>query len=113
MLERGGLAWTTARCDESAAIVYGWAEAHDFASPFVAEAAARSHVTATIDFEGVDAEALCAALRANGILDVDPYRKLGRNQLRIAMFPAIEPADLTVLTRAIDHLVDALAREPR
>ena len=80
-----------------------------FASPFVAEPAARSHVTATIDFTGIDGDTLCAALRANGIVDVDPYRKLGRNQLRIALFPAIEPDDLITLTRAIDYLVDALA----
>ena len=80
----------------------------DFASPFVAEPAARSHVTATIDFTGVEGDALCAALRANGIVDVEPYRKLGRNQLRIAMFPAIEPDDLAALTGAIDYLVDAL-----
>jgi phosphoserine aminotransferase len=108
MLEQGGLDWATARCDQSAEIVYGWAEARDFAAPFVAEFAARSHVTATIDFAGVDADALCVALRANGIVDVEPYRKLGRNQLRIAMFPAIEPDDLATLTRAIDYLVDAL-----
>ncbi len=108
MLDQGGLAWTTARCDRSAEIIYGWAEEREFASPFVAEPAARSHVTATIDFTGVEGDALCAALRANGIVDVDPYRKLGRNQLRIALFPAIEPDDLTTLTRAIDYLVDAL-----
>jgi phosphoserine aminotransferase len=108
MLDQGGLAWAAARCDRSAEIVYGWAEDHAFATPFVADPAARSHVNATIDFTGVDAEHLCAALRANGIVDVDPYRKLGRNQLRIAMFPAVEPDDLTILTGAIDFLVDAL-----
>ena len=108
MLGQGGLVWATARCDRSAEIVYGWAEARDFASPFVADPAARSHVNATIDVEGVEGDALCAALRANGIVDVEPYRKLGRNQLRIAMFPAIEPDDLETLTRAIDYLVDAL-----
>ena len=108
MLGQGGLAWATARCDRSAEIVYGWAEARDFAAPFVADPAARSHVNATIDFTGVEGDALCAALRANGIVDVEPYRKLGRNQLRIAMFPAIEPDDLLTLTRAIDHLVDVL-----
>ena len=79
-----------------------------FASPFVAKPAERSTVTATIDFEGVSADELAAALRANGIVDTESYRKLGRNQLRIAMFPAIEPDDLATLTRAIDHLVDAL-----
>jgi phosphoserine aminotransferase len=109
MLEQGGLDWCVKRCDASAEIVYGWAESREFATPFVADPAARSHVTATIDFEGVNGEELAAALRANGIVDVEPYRKLGRNQLRIAMFPAIEPDDLVTLTRAIDFLVDALS----
>lgn len=109
MLGQGGLAWSTARCDRSAEIVYGWAEQREFAAPFVADPAARSHVTATIDFTGVEAEALCTALRANGIVDVESYRKLGRNQLRIALFPAIEPDDLAILTGALDHLVDVLA----
>ncbi len=108
MLDHGGLEWAAGRCDRSAEILYGWAEARDFATPFVADPAARSHVNATIDFDGVDGEALCAALRANGIVDVEPYRKLGRNQLRIALFPAIEPDDVTILTRALDHLVDVL-----
>lgn len=109
MLDRGGLEWAASRCDESAAIVYGWADAHRHAAPFVDEPA-RSHVTATIDFdESVDAGALTKALRANGIVDTEPYRKLGRNQLRISLFPAIEPADLAILIRAIDHLIDVLA----
>jgi len=108
MLEQGGLPWATARCDRSAGIVYGWAEAREFACPFVEDPDARSHVTATIDIAGVEGDALCAALRANGIVDVEPYRKLGRNQLRIALFPAIEPDDVVVLTHAIDHLVDEL-----
>ena len=108
MLEQGGLDWCVKRCDAAAEIVYGWAESRDFATPFVADPAARSHVTATIDFDGVSGDELAATLRANGIVDVEPYRKLGRNQLRIAMFPAIEPDDLITLTRAIDYLVDAL-----
>jgi phosphoserine aminotransferase len=108
MLEQGGLDWCVKRCDANAEIVYGWVESRDFATPFVADPAARSHVTATIDFDGVDGEQLAGALRANGIIDVEPYRKLGRNQLRIAMFPAIEPDDLVTLTHAIDYLVDAL-----
>lgn len=108
MLDRGGLAWATARCDRSAEIVYGWAEQRPFAAPFVADPSARSHVTATIDIEGVGGDVLCAALRANGIVDVEPYRKLGRNQLRLALFPAIEPDDVATLTRAVDFLVDAL-----
>jgi phosphoserine aminotransferase len=107
--EQGGLAWATKRCDESAGIVYGWAEASGYATPFVADPAKRSHTVATIDLDpGVDAGAVTRALRANGVVDTEPYRRLGRNQLRIAMFPAVEPADLDTLTRAIDWLVDAL-----
>ncbi len=108
MLALGGLEGCASRCDESAAIVYGWADAHAHAAPFIA-APARSHVTATIDFDDtVDAERLVAALRANGILDVDPYRKLGRNQLRIALFPAIEPDDVARLTRCVDYVIEHL-----
>ncbi len=107
ILGHGGLEWAASRCDRSAEIVYGWAEAHDHATPFVAKPDERSHVTATIDFdESVDAGWLAAQLRANGIVDTESYRKLGRNQLRIAMFPAIEPDDLAVLTRAIDYLIE-------
>ncbi len=110
MLANGGLGFTTARCDRSSEILYGWAEASAHASPFVAEPSERSHVTGTIDFDAaVDAAAIAKVLRANGIVDTEPYRKLGRNQLRIAMFPAIEPDDVATLTRAIDHIVDALA----
>ena len=108
MLANGGLEWAASRCDQSAEIVYGWAEASAFATPFVAKPSERSPVTATIDFDGVAADDLGAALRANGIVDTESYRKLGRNQLRIAMFPAIEPDDLAVLTRAIDHIVERL-----
>jgi phosphoserine aminotransferase len=108
MLDSGGLEWAATRCDRSAETLYGWAEASPVASPFVAKPSERSHVTATIDFEGVDANVIAATLRANGILDTEPYRKLGRNQLRIAMFPAIEPDDIAILTRAIDYVVDAL-----
>jgi phosphoserine aminotransferase len=110
MLDNGGLEFTAARCDRSSSTVYEWAEASEHATPFVADPAARSHVTCTIDFaDGVDAAAIAKALRANGIIDTEPYRKLGRNQLRIAAFPAIDPDDVAVLTRAIDHLVAALA----
>jgi phosphoserine aminotransferase len=110
MLGLGGLEATASRCDRSAEIVYSWAEASVHASPFVAKPSERSHVTATIDFaDSIDAAAIAKALRANGIVDTEPYRKLGRNQLRIAMFPAIEPDDLAILTRAIDHLIAALA----
>jgi phosphoserine aminotransferase len=106
---QGGLDWACKRCDESAAIVYGWAEASDLATPFVANPAQRSHTVATIDFDpAVDAGQVAKVLRANGIVDTESYRKLGRNQLRIALFPAIEPADLEILTRAIDWIAARL-----
>jgi phosphoserine aminotransferase len=109
ILEQGGLEWAASRCDRSAEILYGWAEASDYAMPFVAKPGARSHVSATVDFDDrVDAAAVAAALRANGIVDTEPYRKLGRNQLRIALYPAIEPDDVAVLTQAIDYLVENL-----
>ena len=109
MLSNGGLEWAASRCDRSADIVYSWAEAHDKASPFVRIPEQRSHVVATIDFDdGTDAAALAATLRANGIVDVEPYRKLGRNQLRIALYPAVEPDDVRALTGAIDHVLAAL-----
>jgi phosphoserine aminotransferase len=110
MLGNGGLEFAATRCDTSAGTLYGWADGHPYATPFVKDPAFRSHVTATIDFdERVDAAALATALRANGIVDVEPYRKLGRNQLRIAMFPAIEPADVARLTHAIDYLLERMA----
>jgi phosphoserine aminotransferase len=110
MLGHGGLEWAAARSRRSATTLYDWAEAHPHATPFVGDPEARSLVTATIDFdEAVDAGQLSAALRANGIVDTEPYRKLGRNQLRIALFPAIEPDDVAVLTRALDYVIDALA----
>ncbi len=110
MLSNGGMAWTTARCDQSAEILYTWAEQSDFARPFVENPGDRSHVVGTIDFvDEVDAAAVARVLRANGILDTEPYRKLGRNQLRIAMFPAIEPDDIAALCGCINHVVGALA----
>jgi phosphoserine aminotransferase len=109
MLDQGGLEWSAARCHRSADIIYSWAEACDVAWPFVKDSAQRSHTVATIDFaDQVDAKALAAALRANGILDTEPYRKLGRNQLRIAMYPAIEPSDLEALTKCIDYLLSQM-----
>jgi phosphoserine aminotransferase len=106
MLGQGGLAWATKRCDESAGIVYGWAEASGYATPFVADPAMRSHTVATVDLDpAVDAAAVARALRANGVVDLEPYRKLGRNQLRVGMFPAVDPADLETLTQAVDWLV--------
>lgn len=108
---QGGLEWAAARCGASAAVVYGWADASELASPFVADPARRSHTVATVDFgASVDAAAVCRVLRANGIVDVEPYRKLGRNQMRIALFPNIEPDDVATLTRAVDHVVERLAR---
>ena len=110
MLEHGGLEWTAGRCDRSAEILYTWAEQSGFANPFVATPRDRSHVVGTIDFEeGVDAAAIARVLRRNGIVDTEPYRKLGRNQLRIAMFPAIDPEDVAALCACITHVVGAMA----
>ncbi len=107
MLENGGLEWSVGRCEASSRHLYAWAERSDFASPFVADPAKRSPVVGTIDFdEALDASAIAATLRANGIVDTEPYRKLGRNQLRIAMYPAVEPADVQALTACIDWVVD-------
>lgn len=110
ILHNGGLEWSASRCDRSADVLYSWAGASKTADPFVKDPAARSHVVGTIDFvPEVDAAAVAKVLRANGIVDTEPYRKLGRNQLRIAMYPAIEPTDVAALTRSIDFVVDALA----
>jgi phosphoserine aminotransferase len=107
MLALGGLDGCVARTTESSGHLYGWAEASPFATPFVADPAKRSLVVGTIDFkEEVDASAVASTLRANGIVDVEPYRKLGRNQLRIGMFPAIEPDDVRALTNCIDYVVE-------
>ncbi|MGH3494405.1 MAG: phosphoserine transaminase [Sciscionella sp.] len=109
MLANGGLEWTTGRCDRSAEILYTWAEQSGFARPFVDEPANRSHVVGTIDFvDAVDAATIARVLRDNGVVDTEPYRKLGRNQLRIAMFPAIEPEDVASLCACITHVVGAL-----
>ena len=106
----GGLEWAASRCDDSAGIIYGWAEASEIATPFVDRPEDRSHVVATIDLdEIVDAEVVSGVLRRNGIVDTESYRKLGRNQLRVALYPAIEPADVAALTRCIDHVVASLA----
>ncbi len=107
MLERGGLGGMVQRTSASSAHLYDWAERRTDATPFVADSAKRSLVVGTIDFEaGVDAAELAATLRANGIVDVEPYRKLGRNQLRIAMFPATDPADVLALTACIDWILE-------
>jgi phosphoserine aminotransferase len=110
VLARGGLAWATARSAASAAHLYGWADAASYATPFVTDPAHRSLVVGTVDLsDDVDAPTVSAVLRANGIVDTEPYRGLGRNQLRIAMFPAIDPADVQALTACVDHVVAALA----
>jgi phosphoserine aminotransferase len=107
MLDCGGLDWCVTRTRSSSDHLYAWAEKRPWTTPFVADPAKRSAVVGTIDLDGtVDAARLNAALRANGIVDTDSYRKLGRNQLRIGMFPAIEPADVEALTACIDHLVE-------
>jgi len=107
---RGGLDWAVRRTAESSQALYAWAEKSAFATPFVADPAQRSQVVGTIDFDdAVDAAAVAATLRANGVVDTEPYRKLGRNQLRIGLFPAIEPADVQALTACIDHVVGKLA----
>jgi phosphoserine aminotransferase len=109
MLGNGGMAWTTQRTAMSSGILYTWADKSPVASPFVTDPAHRSQVVVTIDFaEPVDAAALCGVLRANGIVDTDSYRKLGRNQLRIGTFPAVEPADVEALTASIDYVLERL-----
>lgn len=105
----GGLAWAAGRSKESSDALYTWTDAHKHATPFVAVPEQRSTVVGTIDFDdAVDAAAVAKVLRANGIVDTEPYRKLGRNQLRIACYPAVEPDDVRTLTRAIDFVIDAL-----
>ena len=106
---RGGLSWTTERTADSSSRLYTWADKSDYATPFVTDPSMRSAVVGTIDFDdSVDAAAVAKVLRANGIVDTEPYRKLGRNQLRIAMFPAVEPDDVEALTGCIDHVVSRL-----
>jgi phosphoserine aminotransferase len=107
----GGLDFASARTADSAGRVYSWAEASEFATPFVANPDERSNVIATIDFDdSVDAAVVAKVLRANGIVDTEPYRKLGRNQLRIATFVAIEPADVSALLASIDYVVGELRK---
>jgi phosphoserine aminotransferase len=108
MLDQGGLDAMVARTSQSSGHLYRWAEDHAHATPFVTDTAKRSLVVGTIDFDdAVDAAALAETLRANGIVDVEPYRKLGRNQLRVAMFPATDPADVQALTACIDYVLEA------
>ena len=105
----GGLAWCVERTAASSSTLYSWAEASSYATPYVAEQSLRSQVIGTIDFDdSIDAAVIAKVLRANGIVDTEPYRKLGRNQLRIAMFPAVDPSDVAQLTRCIDWIVSNL-----
>ena len=105
----GGLSWAAGRTADSSSRLYGWAEATSYTTPYVADPAARSQVVGTIDFDdAVDAAAVAKVLRAHGVVDVEPYRKLGRNQLRVAMFPAVDPADVEALTRCVDFVVSRL-----
>jgi phosphoserine aminotransferase len=107
LLDGGGLDFGVSRSRASSDHLYGWAEGSDVATPFVSDPATRSLVVGTIDFaDEVDAAALAATLRANGIVDTEPYRKLGRNQLRIGMFPAVDPADIEALTACIDWVLE-------
>ena len=106
---QGGLDWCVARTADSSDSLYSWAETSDYATPYVAQVAHRSQVVGTIDLvDSIDAAVVAKVLRANGIVDTDPYRKLGRNQLRIAMFPAVDPADVRALTACIDYVVGQL-----
>ncbi len=109
MLDAGGLPAMVARTTRSSGALYGWAEASSYATPFVADPAHRSLVVGTVDLDAsVDAARVSAVLRANGVVDTEPYRKLGRNQLRVAMFPAVDPDDVLALTRCVDHVVERL-----
>jgi phosphoserine aminotransferase len=109
MLAGGGLAWAVSRTRDSSDRLYAWAEKTAYTTPFVTDPGHRSQVVGTIDFDAeVDASAIAKALRANGIVDVEPYRKLGRNQLRVAMYPAVEPDDVTALTQCVDWLVERI-----
>ena len=110
MCANGGLEWVASRCDASAGVIYGWAEASDYAEPFVGDASQRSHTVATIDIDAdvADAGWIATVLRTNGIVDTESYRALGRNQLRIALFPAIPPEDVAALCACIDHIVARL-----
>ena len=109
MNSNGGLKFAAGRSAESASKLYGWAEKTSYTTPFVVDPAHRSNVVGTINFDdAIDATKVAAALRANGIVDTEPYRKLGKNQLRIAMFPSVDPSDIDALTACIDYVVAAL-----
>ena len=108
--DNGGMEFSAGRCDASARTIYDWADASSYATPFVQDPSMRSHVVATIDFvDGIDAIGVAGVLRANGIVDVEPYRKLGRNQLRVGLFPSIDAEDVAALTRCVDYVVERSA----
>ena len=106
MEEQGGLDWAAQRAATSSGLLYDWAERTAYTTPYVADPAHRSPVVATIDFDGVDAAAVAKTLRANGVVDTEPYRKLGRNQLRIGTFASVDPADVQALIACIEHVVE-------
>jgi len=109
MLAQGGLDWAVSRTQDSSSRLYDWADRTEYTTGFVSDPAARSQVIGTIDFDDrIEAATIAKVLRAHGVVDVEPYRKLGRNQLRIGMYPAVEPADVTALTTCIDHIVSQL-----
>jgi phosphoserine aminotransferase len=109
MLAQGGLDWAVSRTLDSSTRLYAWAERTAYTTPYVSDPAARSQVVGTIDIDdAIDATAITKALRANGVVDVEPYRKLGRNQLRVGMYTAVEPDDVTALTACVDHVVGRL-----
>jgi phosphoserine aminotransferase len=108
--DQGGLDWAVTRTADSSGRLYAWAEETAYTSPFVADPSARSLVVGTVDFtDEVDAKAVAAALRANGVVDVEPYRKLGRNQLRVGMFPAVDPQDISRLISSIEYVVSQIS----
>ena len=110
MLAQGGLDWAVSRTRDSSSRLYDWADRTAYTTPFVTDPAARSQVVGTIDVdEAIDATVITKVLRAHGVVDVEPYRKLGRNQLRVGMYPAVDPSDVTALTACVDHIVSQLA----
>ena len=109
LLAGGGLDFAVGRSAASAEVLYSWAERTEYTTPFVTQAEARSPVVGTIDFdERVDAARVCAILRENGVVDIEPYRKLGRNQIRVGMYPSVDPADVQALTACVDYVVERL-----
>jgi phosphoserine aminotransferase len=109
MNQNGGMKFSAGRSTDSASRLYGWAEKTAYTTPFVTDPSMRSNVVGTINFDdAIDATKVASALRSNGIVDTEPYRKLGKNQLRIGMFPAVEPSDIDALTASIDFVVNAL-----